>query len=172
MHRSQGNQYFSQGYISVQMEENYWRRSNFSRNSQTIRRWMSTFFATRQLLAWSGMLIGLFKKKNSTWPTNRCSLRVRFISSFPKIANLQNLVERMSHNASTKVTHSFNSKVLSAAFFMLWCSFKRKRFRDIQKSPYQGRSVKLSHKISSGGARQGHRWAIQGKTPFHFHRVS
>lgn len=81
----------------------------------------------------------------------------------------------MSHNTSTKVTQYFNSKVLSAAFFVLCCSFKRKRFRDIPKRPYQGRDVELSHKYSSGGARhfsQRYRRAIQEKTPFHFHRVS
>ena len=55
----------------------------------------------------------------------------------------------MSHNTSTGVTQY--SKVLSAAFFVLWCSFIRKRFRDTQKSPYQGRDVELSHKNSSGG---------------------
>ena len=57
----------------------------------------------------------------------------------------------MSNNTSTRVTQYFNSKVLSAAFFKLWCSFKRKRFSDTPKSLYQGRDVELSHTNSSGG---------------------
>lgn len=81
----------------------------------------------------------------------------------------------MSNNTSTRVTQYFNSKVLSAAFFVLWCSFKRKRFRDTQKSLYQGRDVELCHKNSSGGLvifRRGIDELFKKKNPFHFHRIS